>query len=586
MNNPVFYLTKKTWEFSVGQRYKVVLFFLLHICSYLMSFLQPLIIVYVLNFIQENGVNAGNLYHILGTLSLILLVDIAFWVFHWPARYLEITNSFIVRAQYKKYLLDGTLHLPPQWHSDHHSGDTIDKIEKGTQALHEYAGHHYEIIETVVRFTSSYLALAYFNLHASYIVLFIALMAILMVLKFDVVLRRCWKELNVSENRISSKVFDVISNITTVIILRVEKLVSKAMFKKIMKPYDLFKYTTVRDLHKWFLVTICASLMMVTVLGSYVWSSYTYSTPILMGTLYALYEYVSRISGLFYRFTWKYSDILYQYTKVENAEEVSNEFKDILKEHTIPLGDTWNQLVIEGLTFSYEGKKDELHLNNVHLNIQRKQKIALIGESGSGKTTFLKLLRGLYTPQHMNLFLDGELLHHGFDAISDHITLIPQDPELFSTTIKENITLGVPHTTDTLMKYARLASFSPVIKRLPKGLHSFIHEKGVNLSGGEKQRLALARGLLACEGKSIILLDEPTSSVDTKNELQIYKNIFNTYKTKTIISTIHRLHLLPLFDQIYLFSKGKIVAAGTYRELLRRSPEFRKIWKKYRDASK
>jgi len=191
----------------------------------------------------------------------------------------------------------------------------------------------------------------------------------------------------------------------------------------------------------------------------------------------------------------------------------------------------------------------------------------------------------LYEPQQATIFLDGELLPHGFHSIQDEIALIPQDPEIFATTIKENITLGVPHTMKILKKYTRLAKFDTVVAKLPKKFQSSIVEKGVNLSGGEKQRLALARGLLACEDKSIILLDEPTSSVDSKNELEIYKNIFRVYKSRTVISSIHRLHLLPLFDKIYMFSRGKIVAAGSFRQLLRNSPDFQKIWKKYRTAT-
>jgi ABC-type multidrug transport system fused ATPase/permease subunit len=121
------------------------------------------------------------------------------------------------------------------------------------------------------------------------------------------------------------------------------------------------------------------------------------------------------------------------------------------------------------------------------------------------------------------------------------------------------------------------------VKKLPNGLKSSIVEKGVNLSGGEKQRLALSRGLLASEDKEIILLDEPTSSVDSKNELLIYQNIFNRFKNKTIISSIHRLHLLPLFDQIYFFKNGKIIASGDYRQLKRRSSEFQMMLRKYRN---
>ena len=127
-----------------------------------------------------------------------------------------------------------------------------------------------------------------------------------------------------------------------------------------------------------------------------------------------------------------------------------------------------------------------------------------------------------------------------------------------------------------------MAEFSKVVPRLPKKWESSVNEKGVNLSGGEKQRLALARGLMACEDKDIVLMDEPTSSVDSSNELNIYQNIFKKFKDKTVISTVHRLHLLPMFDKIYLFDKGKIIASGNLNELVKASPQFRVLWSKYR----
>ncbi len=581
-NNPVVYLTKKTWEYSKGNRGNVILYGCLFLVANAINFFEPLVVAFILNMIQERGVNAASLPSLIAGLSLFIILSVSFWIFHGPARVIERKNAFLVRANYKKHLLEGTMNLPAQWHTDHHSGDTIDKIEKGTYALYRYSGSTFEVIETIMRLIGSYFALVYFNLHASYIILFMIIITLNIILRFDKYLMKLYKKLFHAENRISAKIYDIISNITTVIILRVEKLVSRSIVKKIMYPFYTYTRSSKISEFKWFLVSFCSSIMIFLVLASYIYFNVRKGSVVMIGTVYALYGYVQRISGIFYRFAYRYGEIVREGASVKNAEEISDEFKEKKKVKEIDLGGRWKELRIENLNFSYHARKGSvLHLDNISLSIKRKEKIALVGESGSGKTTILKVMRELYEPKNVKVYLDGELLKDDFKAISSDITLVPQDPEIFSTTIKENITLGINHRLDYIKKFTNMACFTDVVNSLPKKFNSSIVEKGVNLSTGEKQRLALARGLMACEDKAIILLDEPTSSVDSKNELQIYHNIFKKFKRKTIISSIHRLHLLHLFDKIYYFKNGKIIASGTFRGLLKTSKEFKKLWEKY-----
>ena len=584
-DNPIVFLLRKLWKYSKGNRKNVILYFSLLLVANLINLVEPLVVAYLLNMIQEQGVNSGNIMTIMGILFLFVLLSIGFWFFHGPGRVIEIRNAFLVRANYKKHLLDGTMDLPAKWHSDHHSGDTIDKIDKGTNALFHFSESSFEVMEIFVRLFGSYIALIYFNLHASYIVALMLLISFITILRFDKVLRKNYKELNKNENDIAAKVFDTISNITTVIILRIEKLLSKEMWKKIMKPFTLYMKTAKINEVKWFMISVFTALMTFFVLGSYIYLGYSSNEPILIGSLYALYGYVGRISGTFFHFGWFYSHLVRQKTRVENAEELSDAFEDKRKIKNVDL-ENWKHLMIKNLSFSYHDKKHDLHLRNVTLDFKKGERVALIGESGSGKSTFLKLLRGLYDANHVELYLDGGKIKDGFKAIEDNITLIPQDPEIFSTTIKDNITMGVYHKEDYIRKYTDMAKFTHIVERLPKKFNSSIMEKGVNLSGGEKQRLALSRGLMACEDKQIVLLDEPTSSVDPKNEVEIYKGVFKEFKDKTILSSIHKLHLLQYFDTIYLFDKGELIASGSLDELLKTSKEFKVMWDKYKRSGK
>ena len=142
-----------------------------------------------------------------------------------------------------------------------------------------------------------------------------------------------------------------------------------------------------------------------------------------------------------------------------------------------------------------------------------------------------------------------------------------------------NITLGLPFSEEEVQRVCKTAHFSEVIEQLPKKLQSNIQEKGGNLSGGQKQRLALARGVLAARERELVLLDEPTSSVDPKTEVKIYEKMFEEFKDKAVVSALHRLHLLTKFDYVYILESGRVVDEGTFEKLFAESPVFQELWK-------
>jgi len=184
----------------------------------------------------------------------------------------------------------------------------------------------------------------------------------------------------------------------------------------------------------------------------------------------------------------------------------------------------------------------------------------------------------LYDPEpETSITVDG-LHHQGLDLIAGSVTLFPQEPEIFENTIAYNITLGLPYENAEIASICQTVHFTDVLAQLPKGLSSNIVERGVNLSGGQKQRLALARGLFAARDNEIILLDEPTSSVDPKTESRIYERMFAEMGDKVVVSALHRLHLLTRFDYVYVLSQGKVVDQGTLTELLDKSTIFRELW--------
>ncbi len=582
LNNPVIYLWRKMWQYAGSRRRKIVTATALFLCSAGIFATQPIILAYFLNLIQENGITRANLLHLVLILTLFLFSEIINWAFWGPGRIIEQKTAFLVRKNYKEYLLRGVMALPLSWHTDHHSGDTIDKIEKGSNGLFSFSENSFQFIDAFNRILISFFALAYINLQAFVVVGSTSFFIFYIIFLYDKKLVPGYGIVNKFENKTSAKIYDIISNVTTVIILRVENLVFKSISKAINTPFEQFKKNITNNELKWFWAGVLGQASMVLAMVMYLVSNISAGEIVLVGSLYALWNYTSRVRETFFSFASLYNDSVRWRSSMLNAEEISKDFTSIPLVENRYLPKNWSTISIKNLSFSYHEKKDaDLHLDNVNIDFKKGNRIAVIGESGGGKTTFLKLFRGLYLPQTMTLEIDGRKFAGDFNFISESISLVPQDPEIFSTTIRENITLGVDYDEKEIRVFTDMASFTEVIARLPRGLESSIVEKGVNLSGGEKQRLALARGLLASKDKDIILLDEPTSSVDFHNELKIYEGIFVSFPEKTIISSIHRLHLLPLFDDILLFKKGSIAARGTLGELKEKSKDFQKLWAKY-----
>jgi len=245
---------------------------------------------------------------------------------------------------------------------------------------------------------------------------------------------------------------------------------------------------------------------------------------------------------------------------------------------TIPSG--WRRMEVADLAFAYPGGRgDGPALSGIGLTLRRGERLALVGESGAGKSTLLRVLAGLYRPDHVAIAIDG-VAQPGLHDLGSIATLLPQDPETFETTIEHNLTLGLERDPAALRRACEIASFTPVLAGCPAGLATEISERGVNLSGGQKQRLALARGILAAGDSALLLLDEPTSSVDPATEARIYAALFAAFPDACLVASVHRLHLLERFDRVVLMEQGRIVDQGSLSELLDRQPAFQALWRR------
>lgn len=579
--NPLVHLFSQTWRFSENRR-NIVLYWALFIIGNAITLIgQPILMARIMDTIQKHGVTKDNLSYIAWHLGFITLLNLVFWTFHGPARVIERVNAFGVRGNYRRFLLRGVFGLPLSWHAEHHTGETMDQVEKGANAQYAFSSESFNVVSSLAQLVVSYVMLTYVSWPSAIIVLVMIGFTVFVTMQFDRRIIENYKTLNRLENGIAKGVIDAIGNITTVIILRVERAIYDAISRKIEEPRGLYRKNSIQIETKWCLVSLCCSCMTGLVLITFCIMQLSTTNTILLGSVYLLIRYLDQISDLFFRFTGMYGEMIQRHAKVLNAELLARDFQETnLADHALP--GCWQCIKIRNLSFSYHDNGEaDLHLDQVSLDIKYGERIALIGSSGSGKTTFLKLVRGLYDPVTLDLSVDGQTIHEGFNGISRAITLVPQMPEIFATTIRENITLGADHDEEAIWQSLRWVGLADTVRGLPHSLDSRINEKGVNLSGGQQQRLALARGILACEGKSLVLLDEATSNVDGANERLIYDTVCREFTGKTIIASIHGLHLLPHFDRIVMFDKGRIIATGTIDEMLVACPEFSRLHHHY-----
>ncbi len=230
-----------------------------------------------------------------------------------------------------------------------------------------------------------------------------------------------------------------------------------------------------------------------------------------------------------------------------------------------PLNVNQSNIVFDSVTFAYQGGKTVIE--NVSFFIESGQKVALVGESGEGKTTITNLLLGLYKPQK-------GLIKIGYQDISEvqisslrqQIGVVFQDPALFSGTIKENISYANPKaTTKDIEKAAKAANADDFIRSFTKGYDTEIGEKGLRLSGGQKQRIAIARAIL--KDAPILVLDEATSSLDSKAEAEVQKALNNLMHNRTTLIIAHRLSTIAHVDKIITLQNGRIAEIGSPAEL-------------------
>ncbi len=509
------------WRHAGGHRRKVVLFVVLLVMAQVVRLTIPWFFGEAVNALQARGMEG--IAQARNDLLLMLAAVGVAWTMHGPGRIVERFTALVVR-------------------------------ERFADALHSKAAALFLVSPaTGAAALVGYVAIGFF------------------VVRIDSVMVRLVREENRAERRYNSALVDCLGNIGTVLALRLQEPIRKMLGSRLVEIFAPLRRNIVFNEVKWGGIDLLNGGMRTGLVALYAWLDFRRNGTISVGTAVMVHQYSQQIGNVVANMAMHWNDLVRQKTEVADVDPIFSSPARPPEVAAVPV--PWREIRVEGLRFVHpRAAGGRPALDDVSVELRRGRRIALIGASGAGKSSLLRVLAGLVDAEKVSISVDGilepRLKHLG--AVS---VLLPQDPAVFESSVRENVTMGLPYRQGEVERACEMAGFTPVIAQLPQGWSTLISERGVNLSGGQKQRLALARALLAAKNAGLVLLDEATSSVDASTEAEIYDRLMTAFAGACIVSSVHRLHLLPRFDTVHLMEHGRIVESGTPEEVKQRRPE-------------
>ena len=328
---------------------------------------------------------------------------------------------------------------------------------------------------------------------------------------------------------------------------------------------------------KWCTLDLVGNLFRIGLVSLYVWLLWRQGAAVMVGTAVMVYQYSQQIGDVVGTLATHWQGVVRAHTDLNGADEILDaESRQGLKGDVAP---AWREIEVTGLTFRHPNHRSPDANPGRRLPHRAPRRP---DRAGRGKRLRQKLAdAGAERPlrRRSRCHRGGWPARPELTGLGTISTLIPQDPEIFENTVAQNITMGLDYSEEEVERACELACLTPIVDRMPQGLETVIVERGGNLSGGQKQRLALARGILAAKRSSVIMLDEPTSSLDPATEARVYANLMAEFPDASIVSSIHRLHLLTRFDIVVFMRDGRVADAGTLDQLIARQPRFREMWR-------
>ena len=595
----ILYLYKELWGHSAGHRKHLLGAMALLVSAQSVLLAVPYLAGHAINSLQLHG--AAGLRAAGVWLLLVVAVTAGSWLLHGPGRILERNVALAVRRRISSELVQKLFSLPLAWHESNHSAATAHRVQQSSHALTAFAQSQFIYLNSAMRLIGPIVALCVLQPAVGGAAL--AGLAIICgsVLGFDRAMIRLARLENDAERRYAATLTDSLGNSTTLLALRQQRPITALLNVRLEAIFAPLRRAIVLNEAKWCTVDIASKALSCSLVAMYAWLaanggvSEVNQHALMLGSVYMVWEYASQAGGVVSSLASHFQTFARQHADHASADPIrdapspgSTSSRANLLTAT---GQSWDRLELRELTFRHPAARSELPtLDHVTLSLERGKRYALIGSSGSGKSTLLRILAGLYEAQRIVIDRTQEPAiicpAEAARLMRNTTTLIPQDAEVLEATLAENLGLceslaGAP-PRGSYARALELARVSDFVEPGEKGLENTVAERGANWSGGQRARVALARGLLAAAGSSLVLLDEPTANLDPQTEAAVYDNLFTALGDACIVSSIHRLNLLERFDEVLVMHNGRLVAQGRPGVLAAVSPDFRRLLSAHR----